>query len=96
MTWLVCALGVNKQLDLQTLFTQLARDLAMAQGWYEERRRYQVAFIIAIGLLGGQILDELVALALHERLCLKMLEHARRMHRSQQFRIQTIETRFAF
>jgi hypothetical protein len=53
--WLVLAfvlgaLGVNKQLDLQTLFTQTLRDLARAQGWYERRRPYQVAFIAAVGL----------------------------------------------
>ena len=44
---------INKQLDLQTLFTEVARDLAMAQGWYEDRRKYQVAFIAVVGLLGG-------------------------------------------
>jgi hypothetical protein len=47
---LLLALGVNKQLDLQTLFTQVLRDLARAQGWYERRRPYQVAFIAAVGL----------------------------------------------
>jgi hypothetical protein len=47
---LLLALGVNKQLDLQTLFTQVFRDLARAQGWYERRRPYQVAFIVAVGL----------------------------------------------
>lgn len=47
---LLLALGVNKQLDLQTLFTQVLRDLARAQGWYEARRPYQVAFIVAVGL----------------------------------------------
>ena len=45
-------LGINKQLDLQTLFTEVARQLAHAQGWYEERRRYQRIFIAGIGLLG--------------------------------------------
>jgi hypothetical protein len=52
--WCLCALlfalGVNKQLDLQTLFTQVLRDLARTQGWYEQRRPYQVAFIVAVGL----------------------------------------------
>jgi hypothetical protein len=50
MGLLLLALGVNKQLDLQTLFTQVLRDLARAQGWYERRRPYQVAFIVAVGL----------------------------------------------
>lgn len=45
-------LGINKQLDLQTLFTQLARDLALAQGWYAERRRYQLIFIAAVATAG--------------------------------------------
>jgi hypothetical protein len=47
------ALGINKQLDLQTLFTQVLRDLAQAQGWYERRRPYQVAFIAAIAVVGS-------------------------------------------
>jgi hypothetical protein len=49
---LLLALCVNKQLDLQTLFTQIGRDLALAQGWYEDRRRYQVLFIGAVAVLG--------------------------------------------
>lgn len=44
------ALGLNKQLDLQSLFTQVARDLALAQGWYEDRRWVQGGFI---GLLAA-------------------------------------------
>jgi hypothetical protein len=42
------ALGVNKQLDLQSLFTQVGRDLALAQGWYQERRLVQGVFIGAL------------------------------------------------
>ena len=45
---LLAALGINKQLDLQSLLTQVAKDMAYAQGWYEERRRVQVAFITGI------------------------------------------------
>ena len=48
----VVALGVNKQFDLQTAFTELGRMLAHAQGWYEDRRRVQVAFIAAWSILG--------------------------------------------
>lgn len=48
----VVALGVNKQFDLQTAFTELGRMLAHAQGWYEDRRRVQVAFIAAWSVLG--------------------------------------------
>lgn len=46
------ALGVNKQLDLQTAFTELGRMLAHAQGWYEDRRRVQEAFIAAWSVMG--------------------------------------------
>jgi len=49
---LMLALGINKQLDLQTWFTQVARDLAISQGWYAERRTYQGAFILAAALGG--------------------------------------------
>ncbi len=41
----VFALAVNKQLDLQSDVTALAKGLAQRQGWYEERRTVQVAFI---------------------------------------------------
>ncbi len=45
-------LGVNKQLDLQTWFTQTARDHAYAHGWYESRRTVQFWFIVGIALAG--------------------------------------------
>lgn len=51
LTILLIALGVNKQLDLQTLFTQIGRDLSIAQGWYKDRRIIQTGFIILIGLI---------------------------------------------
>ena len=55
--WLVFGimllLGVNKQIDLQTLFTQTAKQLAKAQGWYEARRRYQAAFVASAVLVVG-------------------------------------------
>lgn len=56
--WLCLALfllllGINKQLDLQTWFTQTLRDSARAQGWYESRRPLQALFIfsLAVGIL---------------------------------------------
>ena len=52
-------LCVNKQLDLQTLLTDFARAQAKAQGWYDNRREYQVEFIVALGfaaLVGLSIL----------------------------------------
>jgi hypothetical protein len=45
-------LGINKQLDLQTWFTLFAKGLALDQGWYEDRRFAQIAFIIVVGLSG--------------------------------------------
>ncbi len=45
-------LGLNKQLDLQTLLTQTARDLSKAQGWYYDRRPVQLLFIALVGLGG--------------------------------------------
>lgn len=54
--WVLAAflilMGLNKQLDLQSLFTQLGRDFAKSAGWYENRRLVQTTFIIAIGVLG--------------------------------------------
>jgi hypothetical protein len=43
----VC-LGINKQLDLQTLATVIARCIAIADGWYSVRGTYQVIFITLI------------------------------------------------
>ncbi|GAA6167713.1 hypothetical protein [Sessilibacter corallicola] len=44
-------LSVNKQLDLQTLFTELARAVAIEQGWYKERKIIQKLFILGIFVL---------------------------------------------
>lgn len=46
------ALGINKQLDLQSAFTELGRIVADRQGWYAERRQVQAAFIAGIAILG--------------------------------------------
>lgn len=45
-------LGLNKQLDLQSALTVWGRRLAIAQGWYQDRRPVQAAFIAALGLAG--------------------------------------------
>ena len=47
---LMLALGINKQLDLQTWFTQIGRDAALAQGWYTTRRTVQAVFIAMLGI----------------------------------------------
>lgn len=52
LTVFLIFLGINKQLDLQTLLTQLGREISIAQGWYQYRRTVQVGFIILIGLSG--------------------------------------------
>jgi uncharacterized membrane protein (UPF0136 family) len=44
------ALGVNKQLDLQTALTELGRMVAAEGDWYDQRRGVQKAFIMAVGL----------------------------------------------
>lgn len=45
------ALGINKELDLQSLFTVAAKCLASRDGWYNDRRHVQVIFILsAVGL----------------------------------------------
>ncbi len=49
---LMLLLGVNKQLDLQTAVTEMGRILARSQGWYEERRWVQAAFVALVGLAG--------------------------------------------
>jgi hypothetical protein len=43
-------LCINKQLDLQTAFTEFMRSLARQQGWYDTRFTYQLAFIAAMAM----------------------------------------------
>jgi amino acid permease len=45
----LAALGVNKQLDLQSALTELGRILAADGGWYDSRHRVQRVFILAVG-----------------------------------------------
>ena len=48
-------LAINKQLDLQSLFTQLLRYSANEHGWYNQRRHFQLLFIFtmtALSLIG--------------------------------------------
>lgn len=53
VAFVMTCLCFNKQLDLQTLFTDLARVIAKEQGWYEGRRSVQLAFILLV--LGGAV-----------------------------------------
>ncbi len=45
---LMAMLAINKQLDLQSLFTEVARDLVKSLGLHEDRRELQVIFIGAV------------------------------------------------
>ena len=48
---LMAAMGLNKQLDLQTLLTNIGKEVAHAQGWYEHRRIVQAAFASTLALV---------------------------------------------
>jgi hypothetical protein len=51
-TLVLVLLGINKQLDLQTLIVQIGRDVAFQQGWYDRRREAQAVLIAAL-TIGG-------------------------------------------
>lgn len=56
---LLAFLAINKQLDLQSLATASARCTAKVQGWYADRRNFQIMAIlsfIAIACFAGLIL----------------------------------------
>lgn len=42
---LFLALGINKQLDLQSALAEIGRHIALRQGWYERREIVQLYFI---------------------------------------------------
>ena len=46
------ALGINKQLDLQTLLTEVGKKVAHSGGWYEQRRVVQAIFVALVGGFG--------------------------------------------
>jgi hypothetical protein len=48
--WLLC---INKQLDLQSAFTEIGRMIALQNDWYEERQVYQKMFIEGLALVGA-------------------------------------------
>lgn len=53
---LMAFLCLNKQFDLQSLFTDIGREIARHGGWYGERRKVQKLFVVAVlagsGLFG--------------------------------------------
>lgn len=48
-------LGFNKQLDLQSWFTQVGRNAAREGGWYYKRREVQELFILGIAAAGALV-----------------------------------------
>lgn len=58
-------LCVNKQLDLQSALTELARLYAHEQGWYSNRRQFQLAFVAAVPILGLTALAAMSVLIWH-------------------------------
>lgn len=53
---LMAFLCVNKQFDLQSLFTAIGRVIAHQTGWYEQRRIVQRWFVLAVGVVGASVL----------------------------------------
>jgi hypothetical protein len=66
--WLLLAvimavLCINKQLDLQELFTDFGRVEAKEHGWYAIRHKYQIAFIVGLAAASLIALGALLARA---------------------------------
>lgn len=60
-------LGLNKQLDLQTMLTAAVRDAAKQQGWYADRRPVQIAAVVG-SLVLVVVIGALIARALRGEL----------------------------
>ena len=43
---------MNKQLDLQCLFIAVIKKMALSQGWYSQRRIFQMWFVAGIAIIG--------------------------------------------
>ena len=57
---LLVFLGLNKELDLQTLMTAKAKIIAHRGGWYDQRRAVQGLFLLALAGVGGLALVALL------------------------------------
>ncbi|WP_426277623.1 hypothetical protein [Sphingomonas sp. FW199] len=55
-------LGINKQLDVQTLLTGMGRQIARDGGWYRQRGPIQLAFISGIAVAAAVAIALLFAL----------------------------------
>jgi len=49
------ALGINKQLDLQSALTEIGRIVAIQQGWFERRHEIQGRFVYGVAAIAGFI-----------------------------------------
>ena len=49
LAFLMAALAINKQLDLQSAVTAVGRCVAQLQGWYGSRRAMQALFTLILG-----------------------------------------------
>jgi hypothetical protein len=58
---LLVLLGFNKQLDLQSYITTFGRALAHSEGWYEQRRLAQTAFVFVLSVVAAVSLAFLAA-----------------------------------
>jgi hypothetical protein len=63
LAWLFVALGVNKQLDLQSAVTEIGRMMARDEGWYAERREVQREFVAFVALAAVTVAVALVVVA---------------------------------
>lgn len=64
---MMLALGINKQLDLQTWFGEVARDLVRDRGLYGQRRTFQAIFIATAAAAGLGALGTCGVLAARRR-----------------------------
>lgn len=64
---LMLALGVNKQLDLQSWFSYVGKEMALEQGWYRQRAQFQRLFIAAV-VIGSAISGSVAAYFLRREL----------------------------
>lgn len=55
LTVCLAFLALNKQLDLQSLMTEVMKQVSIEQGWYQQRRRLQMIFIVALGAIGALV-----------------------------------------
>ncbi|MEM1416588.1 MAG: hypothetical protein AAGH15_16875 [Myxococcota bacterium] len=72
LTLLFAFLAFNKQLDLQSLFTEVARHWALTSGWYEDRGPVIVTFILTLGVGSVVLLVWLVRATRHHLRTLRL------------------------